>query len=421
MQELPHPRPVDPGARDAAAALQRAQNIRRTWNGLPAMKMLLPFCLLFVAAFASAKDTPEQTRAAEIELRNTVDGFMREYDVPGVAIAVTVKGTDRYYTFGVGSRTTGAKVTPDTLFEVGSISKTFTATLAAYAQVNGQLSLTDTPGRYLPELKGRDLDKATLINLGTHTAGGFPLQVPAAIGNERQLITYLQEWKPQYPIGTQRTYANPNIGVLGMATASAMRMPFRKAMEDVLLRKLGLSHTYLVVPPAKMPLYAQGYDDKNAPVRMTPGMLWEPTYGIKTSARDLLRYVEINLDLVRVQPGLARAIDDTRIGYYRLGEMTQDLVWEQLPYPVSMDSLLASSSAKVVFENNAVEALTPPLPPQSNVLVYKTGATKGFGAYVAFNPSIKIGVVLLLNRNVQMEARLRLARSVLDAAARLSP
>lgn len=382
--------------------------------------MLLALYLLLFTALASAKDAPDPHKAAEIELQNTVQRFMRQHDVPGIAIAITVKGADHYYTVGVGSKKTRAKVTPDTLFEIGSISKTFTATLATYAQVNRQLSLTDTPGRYLPELKGHDLDKATLINLGTHTAGGFPLQVPAAIGSERQLMTYLQQWKPQYPIGARRTYANPNIGVLGMATARAMRMPFHKAMEGVLLPRLGLSHTYLVVPPAKMPLYAQGYDAKNVPVRMTPGMLWEPTYGIKTSARDLLRYVEINLDLARVQPGLARAIDDTHIGYYRLGEMTQNLVWEQLPYPVSLDSLLASNSAEVVFESNAVRALTPPLPQQRNVLVYKTGATRGFGAYVAFNPSNGIGVVVLLNRNLPMETRLQLAHSVLNTAARLS-
>ena len=382
--------------------------------------MLLPLYFLLFTAVASAKDAPDPHKAADIEFQNTVQRFMRQHDVPGIAIAITVKGADHYYTFGVGSKKTRARVTPDTLFEIGSISKTFTATLATYAQVNRHLSLTDTPGRYLPEIKGHDLDKATLINLGTHTAGGFPLQVPAAIGGERQLMTYLQQWKPQYPIGARRTYANPNIGVLGMATARAMRMPFHKAMEGVLLPRLGLSHTYLVVPPAKMPLYAQGYDAKNVPVRMTPGMLWEPTYGIKTSARDLLRYVEINLDLVRVQPGLARAIDDTHIGYYRLGEMTQNLVWEQLPYPVSLDSLLASNSAEVVFESNAVRALTPPLPQQRNVLVYKTGATRGFGAYVAFNPSNGIGVVVLLNRSVPMETRLQLAHSVLNTAARLS-
>lgn len=384
------------------------------------MKMLLPLCLLFVVAVGNAQDAPRSRKAAETELQRSVQDFMREYDVPGVAVALSVNGAEHYYTYGVGSRKTQARVSRNTLFEVGSISKTFTATLATYAQANRQIALTDHPGKYLPDVKGHDFDKVTLLNLGTHTAGGFPLQVPAEVKSDRQLMAYLQAWKPQYPAGTKRTYANPNIGILGLITASGMRMPFHRAMEGVLLPKLGLSHTYLTVPANRMAFYAQGYDENNVPVRLTPGTLWQQTYGIKTTARDLLRYVEINLDLVRVDSRLERAIDDTHVGYYRLGEMTQNLVWEQLPYPTSLNSLLASSSRKVIYENNAVDALKPPLPPQRNVLIYKTGSTNGFSAYVAFNPLKKIGVVLLINRNVPMEARLRLAHTALNTASAMS-
>jgi len=384
---------------------------------------LLPACLLFVAFVADAKDAPvsQASRASkEAELQRTVQSFMRQHDVPGLAVAITVGGAERYFAYGVGSRKTQAKVTADTLFEVGSITKTFTATLAAYAQVNRQLALADHPGQYLPQLKGHEIDRASLINLGTHTAGGFPLQVPNAVKNDRQWIAYLQGWKPQYPIGTKRNYANPNIGILGQVTASSMRMPFDKAMEGVLLPKLGMSQTYLTVPSGKMAAYAQGYDDRNSPVRMTPGMLWQPSYGIKSTAKDLLRFVEINLDLVQVDPKLARAIDVTHIGHYKLGEMTQALVWEQLPYPTSLNSLLASSSPKVIYESNPVVALKPPLPPRRNVLIYKTGATKGFGAFVAFIPSKKVGIVLLMNKNVPMEARIRLAHTMLNTASAMS-
>lgn len=384
------------------------------------MRLFLSFCLLCIAWPSFAKEAALARDAAEAELQQATNEFMRQYGVPGVAIGVTTKGTEHFYTFGVGSRTTRTKVTPDTLFEVGSVSKTFTATLATYAQANKQLSLTDRPSRYLPSLKGHDIDRATLINFGTHTAGGFPLQVPSTIKNDQQFSTYLQRWKPQYPAGSRRTYANPNIGVLGMATASAMHMPFGNAMEEVLLPQLGLSHTYLVVPASQMPLYAQGYDDKNAPTRMKPGVMWAPAYGIKTSARDLLRFVEINLDQIPVSPRLAQAVAATHIGYYRMGSMTQSLVWEQLSYPASLDSMLASSAPSVVFDSNPVEALTPPRPPQRDVLIQKTGATNGFGAYVAFNPSNGLGVVVLVNRNVPMDARLRLAHAALDAASRLA-
>ncbi|WZB76462.1 serine hydrolase [Achromobacter insuavis] len=65
-------------------------------------------------------------------------------------------------------------VSSDTLFELGSISKTFTVTLAAYAQATGRLSLTDSPAKWVPELQGSEFAKLTLVNLATHTAGGFP-------------------------------------------------------------------------------------------------------------------------------------------------------------------------------------------------------------------------------------------------------
>uniref|UniRef100_UPI0013DFB33D serine hydrolase n=1 Tax=Pseudomonas viridiflava TaxID=33069 RepID=UPI0013DFB33D len=91
-----------------------------------------------------------------------------------------------------------------------------------YAQATGKLALRDHPGQYLPQLRGTAFDSTTLLNLATHTAGGFPLQVPDAVQNTEQLMDYLKAWQPSYPPGSQRTYANPSIGMLGMITAKAM-------------------------------------------------------------------------------------------------------------------------------------------------------------------------------------------------------
>ncbi len=153
----------------------------------------------------------------------------------------------------MASRATQAHITPDTLFEVGSISKTLTATLATYAQVNGQLSLSDPVSRYVPELQGSAFGKVQLSHLATHTAGGFPLQVPDAVQNESQLMDYFKDWKPVYPTGTQRSYANPSIGMLGLITARSMNLPFVQAMENTLFPALGLHSTYIEVPRARWP------------------------------------------------------------------------------------------------------------------------------------------------------------------------
>ncbi len=338
---------------------------------------------------------------------------MRQYGIPGLAIAVTVKGERHFYNYGVASRTTNQAITRDTLFEVGSVSKTLNATLAAYAEATGKLSLSSSPSQYLPELKGSKLDQVTLINLATHTAGGFPLQLPDEVRNDQQLMAYYRSWAPRFAPGTHRTYANPSIGLLGVVTASRFGLPYAKVLEGELLPKLGMGDTFIDVPASAMPRYAQGYSKDDAPVRLTPAVLADEAYGVKTSSQDLLRFVEVNLGLAQADADLQRAIDATRTGYYQLGAMTQDLIWEQYPYPVALDTLLEGNGSRMALESMAVTALNPPTPPQEAVWVNKTGSTNGFGAYVAFVPTKKLGIVLLANKNYPNEERVKLAYRIL--------
>ncbi|MFW8406444.1 serine hydrolase, partial [Klebsiella pneumoniae] len=63
---------------------------------------------------------------------------MREYGIAGMAIGVSRDGEQRFFNYGDASRAPRRAVSSDTLFELGSISKTFTVTLAAYAQATGR-------------------------------------------------------------------------------------------------------------------------------------------------------------------------------------------------------------------------------------------------------------------------------------------
>ena len=87
----------------------------------------------------------------------------------------------------------------------------------------------------MPELAGSAFGKVSLLGLATHTAGGFPLQVPDTVRDRAQLMAYLQAWQPSYAEGTRRTYANPSIGMLGVATANAMGQAYVPLMQGTLL------------------------------------------------------------------------------------------------------------------------------------------------------------------------------------------
>nr|WP_228535239.1 class C beta-lactamase [Noviherbaspirillum malthae] len=352
-------------------------------------------------------------------LRNTVDAAIeplrREYRIPGMAVAVTFNGRRYFYNYGVASRQSGQKVSQDTLFEIGSVSKTFTATLAAYGEASGTLSLNDPAGKYWPALRGSALDKVSLLELGTYTAGGLPLQFPDEVARQEEIAAYYGNWKPDHAAGTHRLYSNPSIGLFGYLAARSMNRPYAELLQTVLFPRLGLDNTHIRVPERKMGQYAWGYARDDTPVRVNPGPLDAEAYGVKSSAADMLGFVEANMDSSRLEQKMAQAIATTHAGYFRMGSMAQALGWEWYAYPVSLDTLIENSSPDVVLKANPVTRLAPPAVPRGDVLFNKTGSTNGFGAYVAFVPAKGIGIVMLANRNYPNAVRIKAAYRILDA------
>lgn len=338
---------------------------------------------------------------------------MRQYDIPGMAVGVTTGGHTYAFQYGLADRESRKPVTSSTLFEVGSISKTFTVSLTSLAEVNGQLSLSDKVSKYLPIMQGRDFGAVSLMSLGTHTPGGFPLQVPDDIKNNGQLMTYLQNWKPAYKEGTVRTYANPSIGMLGFITARAMKKDFAALMEGDLFPRLGLTSTYIHVPEAKMADYAQGYTKTNAPIRMADAVLSSEAYGVRTTAADMIHFVEANMQMLPLDEKLQRAITNTHTGYFKVGAMTQDLIWEQYAFPVDLQALSRGNSNAVALKATPVTQLTPSERPRADVWINKTGSTNGFGGYVAFVPERKLGIVILANKGYPNEVRAALGYRIL--------
>lgn len=340
--------------------------------------------------------------------------IMEKNGIPGLAVGISVDGESYIFTYGAMSKSTGQPVTAETLFELGSISKTFTAILATYAEANGHLSLSGRVKDYLPGMKGSAFGDVTLTHLGTHTAGGFPLQVPDNVKTETQLLAYLKSWKPSYGAGTHRTYANPSIGMLGYITAKAMGQGYDAAMQDTLFPALGLKDTFTVVPKAKLANYAQGYTRNDEPARLTPGILSSEAYGVRSTATDMIRFVNANLGLEKLDGKIRQAIASTHTGYFAVGAMTQDLIWEQYARPVALKTLVQSNSGALLKTVPAQE-IAPPLKPGQDVFINKTGSTNGFGAYVAFIPQRKLGIVILANKNYPNEDRVTAAVEILTA------
>lgn len=356
--------------------------------------------------------------ASAADLRATVDAavlpVMAEHHIAGMAVAVTHNGKRHFFNYGEASRETQSPVSENTIFELGSVSKTFNATLGGYAEAKGKLSLVAHPAEYLPQLKGSAVDAATLLHLGTYTAGGLPLQFPDGIAGDAQIWGYFQQWKADAAPGVQRRYSNPSIGLFGRIAAVSLGSDYASLMQTVLFPALGLERTYIHVPASEMDGYASGYDKQDKPVRVNPGALDAEAYGVKSTAADMLRFVESNIAPDTADAAVNRAIRATHIGYFGVGKMVQGLGWEQYPYPLSLDALLAGNSPGIILQPQPVKPILRPAPPSKPTLFNKTGSTGGFGAYVAFVPEARIGIVILANKNYPIPARIKIAHTVLE-------
>lgn len=370
---------------------------------------VLSACLVPLTSWAADDDA---------RIRAIVDAAIRplmaEHGVPGMAVAVTVDGKPLFFNYGLASREHNIPVSETTLFELGSISKVFTGTLAVYAKELGALSLDDHPGKYMPELKGSAIDKASLLHLGTYTAGGFPQQVPDEVTSDAQMPGYFKQWQPDAAPGTLRRYSNPSIGLFGHLAALALKRDFADTMQTQIFPQLGLKHSYIHVPQSAMADYAWGYDQANKPRRVKPGVFAAEAYGVKSSAADMIRFVQANIDPGKLEEKTRRAVAGTQVGYFTVSDMVQGLGWEQYAYPISLERLLDGNTNGPVREQIAAK----PRAPSGPTLFGKTGSTGGFGNYVAFVPAHKIGIVMLANKSVPIPVRITAAHAIL---AQLAP
>jgi beta-lactamase class C len=97
--------------------------------------------------------------------------------------------------------------------------------------------------------------------------------------------------------------------------------------------------------------------------------------------------------------------------------MTQDLIWEQYPYPVELGTLLEGNSPEMLFSPTRATELTPPQQPRDDVWINKTGSTNGFGAYVGFVPAKRLGVVILANKSYPIDERVTAAYGIITSLA----
>ncbi|MFD5461264.1 serine hydrolase domain-containing protein [Kitasatospora sp. NPDC127059] len=318
-----------------------------------------------------------------------------------VTVAVAHAGREEVHCDGHLDRERSAPCTPDSVFELGSVSKTFTALLLAELAARGELALDEPVERRLPPdwrpVRASSGEPIRLLHLATHTSG-LPRLPPgllaaavpnwtgnpyAAFGDD-QLRRSVARTTLRCPPGSRYRYSNYGVGLLGRLLAETGGAPYPELLAERICRPLGL-HATTCAPDA--PERAVGYRRGRAlPPWLIPGL---PGAGaVRSSGADLLRYLRAHLDG----------------GNGQLGAALRDVQRLRLRLPHSTDRL------GLVWQHRISGG---------RELYFHSGGTRGFTAFVGFSPEGPTAVAALANTGPSLNGRfIQAGYEVLRAASR---
>jgi CubicO group peptidase (beta-lactamase class C family) len=304
---------------------------------------------------------------------------------PGYAVAVIDStGASRIITVGTGAGS--AHVDAHTLFEIGSITKTFTGTVLASMVADRTVTLTQPvvellpKGTVIPSRGGRPI---TLLDLATQSSGlprmpgNFAPKDPTnpyADYDGTRLLSFLASYALPRDPGAQYEYSNLGVGLLGYALAARANLSYEQLVTRRVLAPLGMRESAIALTPALRARMATGHSADGKPVPLWDLDAIAGAGAIRSSITDMLRYLEANLaaDLDvkdRRTNGIGAILADAHRARYDKGPsgMSLGLAWHRLPGP------------------------------GGDTIVWHNGGTGGFTSFLGFSTKRKMGVVVLTN------------------------
>jgi CubicO group peptidase (beta-lactamase class C family) len=318
------------------------------------------------------------------KIDSIVQPFMFESKTVGLSIGILKNGNTYFYNYGETKKDNRQIPTSKNLYEIGSITKTFTGLLLAKAIVENKMALNDPVNKYLPKnIPAIKLGNDTLkiVHLCNHTSGLPPL--PDNFGatslinpyknyDAAKLNTYLKKAKLSYKPGEKFAYCNLAVGLLGNILEGVYKMPFDKMVTKFISSQAGMSSTKQFLTKNDSALFTQGYNENILPNNQWDFKALAAAGCIRSNTDDMLKYAVMNM------PPSANAITDI---------VLKNAI--SLSHQPTFDAGQQKIAINWFIQNWG----------WGNIL-FHGGQTGGYKSFLAINPTSNNAVVILSNTGV---------------------
>ncbi len=321
-------------------------------------------------------DNPLQTKQDR-----RIDTIARRYINQSTTVGMSIgiyKGDNSYF-YGYGSTEKGHNHIPgsDAIFEIGSITKTFTATLLAYYVGEHKVALSDPITKYLPDsvAANKELQQITLQMLANHTSGlpRLPSNLelsnttminPYKTYNKEQLFAALKDCKLQSVPGEKYTYSNLAAGLLGAILERVSGISYEQMTTNIICKSFNMTSTMQHPDSAEADRQVAVYNDRGTPVVMWDFDALAGAGALRSTTHDMLLYARANMEQDKTNLGKAIALTHN---ITCATEMNVGLGWHMNKFP------------------------------DGTTYYWHNGGTGGSSSYIAFIVEKNIAVVLLSN------------------------
>ncbi|MEN0056950.1 MAG: serine hydrolase domain-containing protein [Mucilaginibacter sp.] len=335
-----------------------------------------PFTQVTDDKLTPVSTTNKMISAMDKEVEAVVRPYMQKAVTVGLSIGILKDGQITTYNYGETARGNKQLPTSNTIFEIGSITKTFTSVLLAYYVNEGKVKLTDPITKYLPDsvAKNPALKQVTLESLSNHTSGlaripdNLEANATDALNpyknyNKQLLFSYLKTCKLNSQPGERYDYSNLGMGVLGTILSHISGKTFEQMVADVIAKPLNMQGTAQYVSVAKQTNMANVYNATGNVTEAWDFDVLAPCGALRSSVNDLMIYAKANM--IPASDKLGKAIELTHhITFNKDAKM--GLAWH----------IILVDGIEYYFHN---------------------GGTYGSSSFLAFNSQKNLAVVILSN------------------------